>query len=355
MNEGHGEKGIGRRDFFKTVIGGAAALGLSGAFPGVPKMVRSARAAQPGNFDGCRLVVFGSDSLRFDYAQTLVNDPLYDAPAITSLNDINPIICSSAGNFSCTQPGWATIWTGVPSYWHRAYANLEYEEMPQHMHIMRKLAGAYLDQDLYLAWITGKGKSIAAKKRKLYKGTPEERVVRGPHWQVKQKIAGEGHPGVYLGDEGRENIDVYEAARDALIEARDHHENFCCFIHFKDPDHIGHLETNYDSYMAKAVEVDNYIMDLMDLLPQDTTDIIYCSDHGFDFADWGDTSNHHNWSPHGMLATNFTLPNYQPRIDMCSVGRLIYRMAGGDPDHAKYRVPETDNMRTHRMHGVDLV
>jgi len=355
MSKGQNESGIGRRDFFRTVIGGAAALSLAGAFPGVPKMVRQARADQPGSFGGCRLVVFGSDSLRFDYAQTLVNDPEYYAPALSSLvDDGNPIICSLTDGFSCTQPGWASIWTGLPSYWTRVFSNNDYEQMPRHMHIMRKLISAYKDEDLFLGWITGKGRSISGKRRTLFKDTPQVADVWGPHWQVKKEVLNGGHLGVYLGDEHRENDEVFNAASSALEEIRDNqYANFCCFIHFKDPDHAGHVDLDYDSYMAKAVEVDQHIWDLMGQLPANT-DVIYCSDHGFDLRDNGDRNNHHNYSPYGMLATNFPTANY-PVVDIMSVGRLIYRLAGGDPDDTSYREWDTDKVIKHPMYGIDLV
>jgi hypothetical protein len=349
MRKGNGEKGIGRRDFFKTVIGGAAALGVAGVFPGVPKMVQPARAAQPGNFGGCRLVVFGSDSLRFDYAQTLVNE---GAPALSQLNAINPIICSLSTGLSVTQPGWTTIWTGMPTFYTKVYNNGDFGEMRRHMHIMRKLCNGYNDEDFFLVWITGKGKNVCANKRTLYKGTPEERAVRGPHWQVKQQIVDEGHPGVYHGDENRDNLEVFNLAS-AAIEQLHYHANFCCFIHFGDPDCTGHKTEDHDAYMDKALEVDNYIFDLMSDLPEDTN-VIYCSDHGFDFKHKGDTDTGHRFSPRGMLATNFVTANH-PVVDMCSVGRLLYRLAGGDPERTKFRKWNPEVILTHRMYGIDLI
>jgi hypothetical protein len=353
MSNGHSEGAMDRRDFFKTVIGGAAALSLSGAFPGVPKVVRQARAAepegQPGNFDGCRLVVFGSDSLRHDYARTLALD---GAPALSYLNAINPIICSMNNGQSSTQPGWATIWTGLPSYSTRVFANREFEIIPRTMHIIKKLWAAYKDRDFYIVWITGKGPNISGKKTLLYKGTPDEQYVKGPHWEVRRTIVTVGHQGVYHGNRQRTNQEVFELAQAALDEATQHN-NFCCFIHFQDPDHTGHVTKDYDSYMQKALEVDGYIYDLMTSLPQDT-DIVYCSDHGFDFAARGDIGDGHLWSPCGMLATNFPTNNY-PVVDMCSVGRLIYQLGGGNPDNTIYRRWDPDKRRRCRMYGLDLV
>ncbi len=352
MSKGHGERAMDRRDFFKTVIGGATALGLAGMFPAVPRMVRPAHAGQPGNFNGCKLVVFGSDGLRVDYAKTLAND---GAPALSILNSINPIICSLNNGLSCTQPGWTTIWTGMPSYYTRVYANTQYEELPEQMHIMRKIYAGYKDRDLFLVWVTGKGNQLTGKKRKLYTGTPDEQVVTGPHFQVKQLIVGRGQPGVYHADVERENLEVYQLAYDALLQAGNH-DNFCCFVQFQDPDRAGHVANDYQSYMDAALEVDNYIFDLMGVLPADTN-IVYCSDHGFDFKNRGDTNIGHKYSPRGMLATNADNVNTanHPEVDMCSVGRLIYRLAGGNPDRTKYKKWDAEGLVTHRMYGIDLI
>ncbi|MHC4474142.1 MAG: alkaline phosphatase family protein [Planctomycetota bacterium] len=351
MGEQQGTRRIGRRDFIKAAVAGAATLGVSCALPGIPRMVRTASAAQPGDFTGCRLVVFGSDSLGVDYARTLSNE---GAPALGYLGSINPIICSLNNGLSCTQPGWATIWTGMPSYYTRVYANPHYEELPKQMHIMRKIYAGYKDQDLFLVWVTGKGHQLIGKKRKLYKNTPDERVVKGPHFQVKELINGRPstQPGVYHGDVERENLEVYQLAYDALLQAISHY-NFCCFVQFQDPDRTGHLTNDYYAYMEAALEVDNYIFDLMGLLPADTN-IVYCSDHGFDFMDRGDTNLGHRYSPSGMLATNFPTASHQ-EVDMCSVGRLIYRVAGGDPEYTKYIHPDTGIAQAHRMYGIDLL
>jgi len=159
-------KGIGRRTFLKT-LGGVAAFGIASTALRTPPMrIRRARAGQPGDFGGCRIVVFGSDSLRVDYAQTLLAE---GAPALTYLsqfNPNNPIICSLNNGRSSTQPGWATIWSGMPSFWTRAFANREFEPIPRSRHVMNKLSAGYKGQDMYLAWITGKGHNIAGEKKK---------------------------------------------------------------------------------------------------------------------------------------------------------------------------------------------
>jgi hypothetical protein len=93
--------------------------------------------------------------------------------------------------------------------------------------------------------------------------------------------------------------------------------------------------------------VDGYIWELMDLLPPGTR-VIYCSDHGFDFISQGDCRNGHSFSPYGMLATNFHTID-RPTVDRMAIGRLIYKAAGGDPDHCGA------GSKPYRMFGQDLI
>jgi hypothetical protein len=361
MNERHGERRIGRRDFFKTVIGGAAALGIAGAFPAVPRMVRPAQAALSGEFNSCRIVVFGSDSLRIDYAQTLRDQ---GAPGLSALN---PPICASCNGQTGTQAAWATIWTGLPSEKIRCWSNKKFERMPEGYHIMEKVIKAYEDQgkDIFPFWVTGKGRNVAGKKRPSSLCSSNTELRFGPHKAVKKLLLMDGR-GPYYGDRERNNgighydrtgayvEAVHEAARPVLQEAA-LHDNFIGFVQFRDPDHEGHLlirqaiANDYEAYMDSALEVDTYIADLMSVLPGDTN-IIYCSDHGFDFVSQGDARNGHGFSPHGMLATNFPAQNI-PFVDQASIGRLIYKKAGGNPDYTFRKEGEDP----YRMIGCNLV
>jgi len=206
--------------------------------------------------------------------------------------------------------------------------------MPRQLHIVDKLCDAYAGRDFFAVWLTGKGHNI--------KGRHPETC---PHRDVFKNIAQNGH-GIYLGDKGRTNSEVFQLAVDVLPHANTH-DHFLCFIHFADPDHTGHLTQDYETYMEKAFEVDDYIAQLMGLLPHET-DIIYCSDHGFDFLSRGDAENNHTSSPHGMLATNFpTLPKQS--VSQMAIGRLIYKRAGGNPNWTLNNIG-----KPYRMFGEDL-
>lgn len=104
--------------------------------------------------------------------------------------------------------------------------------------------------------------------------------------------------------------------------------------------------------MESAWTVDEYISKLMEMFPTETN-IIYCSDHGFDFMDRGDAQNGHRYSRRGMVATNFETREYKNVCQM-SIGRLTHKLAGQDPTYAKYY---NRNRKTivHNMYGTDLI
>jgi len=229
----------------------------------------------------------------------------------------------------------------MPPFYHNSHDNTLYDAMPSEMHIMAKLLNSYkeLGLDLFPVWITGKGKNVKGSEPK------------SPHRSVYRYIVGEGNPGSYYGDESREDLEVFQLAEQALREAVTH-DNFLCFVHFKNPDRVGHQTNDYDTYMEKAQKVDQYIYDLMQNLPSDTT-LIYCSDHGFNFKSLGDKENGHSYSPRGMLAVNFLTVDL-PCVEQSSIGRLIYRLAGGNPDDTYYR-DESGKKKRYHMYGLDLI
>jgi hypothetical protein len=356
------EPTISRRTFFKIAGSAAVALTASPIIESRSGFVKPAYAAQPGSYDSCRTIVFGSDSLRIDYAHTLKSS---GAPALSRLNDPITATCGGATN---TQAGWASIWTALPSYEIGVYDNgkddrngrddfvgdLNYRSVPNGTHIMHKIAHHYISQgkDPFIAWVTSKSGNLKSKGK------------NGPHKKVRKLIEGGEVSGYYDGKDGLSNQQAYDSGYSALTEALQC-QDFAAFIHFGDPDDTGHETTKYSSYMDQAREVDNYISDLMDLLPassipgspsydtnaSDFVNVIYCSDHGFDFQDQGDLHNGHGHSPHGMLATNFpTLST--PYIDQMSIGRLIYKLAGGNPNCT---FKNKNFGRSYRMSGMDLL
>ncbi len=325
-----------RRDFLKT-LGVAAAATL---IPTLPKTVRPARA----EIAGCRIVVFGADGLRVDYAQTLRSQ---GGPALSS-SSLNPPTCATCGGVSMTQPGWAAIWSALPAEMNRCWDNAKYRKMRPGHHVMEKIISEYTGDDLYSVWIVGKGNIVGNKLK-----PSGLKYRKGSHYGVYEKIVVEGKQGVYYGDESRDNDTVYGLAHDALTEAV-RHDDFICFVQFHDPDKHGHWAVknesdDYGAYMQRAWEVDSHIANLMALLPSDTN-VIYCSDHGFDFKSQGDTRNNHGYSPYGVLATNFTMLD-APFVSQMSIGRLIYKLAGGDPN----RTQRSPDRRFYRMFGEDLI
>ncbi len=334
MNGKKIDKTIGRREFLKAV--GASVVGLSSPSLQKPTMqTLLPRTQQLDTNDSCRIVVFGPDGLRVDSAIKMWEE------GARALSALTPPIMSSSGGLSCTQPGWATIFSGLPSERIKCWSNKRFQAMPRDYHIVKKVATMSENRDLFLVWITGKGHNIMGSKKD------------SPHHAVYKLIVEDGHPGAYHGDETREDDEVFNLALPALEEAVKH-QNFLCFVHFRNPDSTGHrvtrdeTEGDYEIYMQSARQVDDYIYELMKLLPDDTN-IVYCSDHGFDFKSIGNPRNGHKFAPDGMLAVNFeTLPKSE--VSQLSIGRLIYKLAGGNPDWT------TDKKGTlYRMFGEDLV
>jgi hypothetical protein len=312
---------MNRRTLFKTTLAALAAV-----VTGTRQMIMAKPSSRR---NGVRLVVFGVDALRHDSALLLRGE---GSPALASLN--TPICVLSGGGYSMTQPEWASVWSGLCCVLHRTYKNNLFNAMPTDTHIMGRLMKMYPLEKFFPVWITGKGYNI--------KGD----AFDSPHFQVYKPIVLDGRPGVYMGDRERENEQVYTAASKALQEAITN-DNFCCFIHFHDPDQTGHKKESYNEYLDAAREVDQYVYQLMQILPPDT-EIIYCSDHGFNFTELGEVENNHHFAPRGMLSTNFILAN-ATHASRQSVGRLIYKLAGGNPDFC-----ETPS-GVYSMYGVDLM
>ncbi|MFH1999274.1 MAG: alkaline phosphatase family protein [Planctomycetota bacterium] len=311
---------MNRRTLLKSALATFAGFGLW-----KPKKLM-ARECKPLN-GPLRIVVFAADALRIDTAIDLRNE---GAPGLSALS--HPICSLAGGGFSVTQPGWASIWSGMPCIFHKAYHNALYDAMPDDYHIMKKFMLKLRGKDFFAGWVTGKGDTI--------KGN----IEKSPHYQVYSSIMN-GHLGVYHGDTERENSEVFDLAATTLGSAVQH-ENFCCFIHFRDPDYIGHQTLRYNLYLDRARQVDFYIATLMSYLPAGT-DILYCSDHGFNFVELGEVYDSHHYAPRGMLATNFET---EPcgNITRETVGRLIYTRGGGDPDHCFTKNHE------YAMYGVDI-
>ena len=319
-----------RRDFLRSCVAALGAVMLGG-------FARSAKSAfTPSN---CKLVVFGSDALRHDTSVWMWQN---GAPALSQLN--KPI-CSLSGGSSWTQPGWASIWFGLPAFFSGAYCNgTDRYNMsngrpiclgaPKDLHLFARLMDMY--NDIYTVWVAGKDSyGVGGYKENL------------PHWQVYDRIVNQASLGEYHADDGeKSDDDVYQLAENALQEAVQH-ENYLAFIHFHNPDNKGHATEDYAEYVTSALYVDSLIAQLMSLLPDDTN-IVYCSDHGFNFMSLGEVENSHVYAPKGMVGTNAPT-NGLTHVCQNSVGRLIYRLGGGDPDEIV--APHG----TYSLYGQDLV
>ncbi len=115
-------------------------------------------------------------------------------------------------------------------------------------------------------------------------------------------------------DNGRDKIDFYRNLHDGtssrplhdalLADLKQHHINYS-FIHYADPDAVGHIHGfGSDEWFAAVADVNSYLLDLMTLIETDATFknntiLIVTSDHGgTDFKGHGDAS----------MAVNYTVP-----------------------------------------------
>lgn len=344
---------IGRRDLFRAAGFAGAALLTSSI---IPKLVKTAYAEEPliqpsayqepGSFDHCRMAIFGADSLGIENSLILRNQ---GAPG---LNVLNPPFCSVSDGLSVTQPGWATILTGLPIGHTGALTNRKYERVPNKYHIFARLMEEYNGRDLYIVWVAGKGKQITG-----FNPNRGKNGKKGPHYSVYKAIKlDQSQQGIYEADVKRDyytsNQQVFDLATapNGLPEAITH-ENFLAFIHFEHPDRIGHISKDYNTYMQSALDVDDYISQMISMLP-DGTDILYCSDHDFHFKSQGWPESRHKFAPFGMAATNVATLD-EPIVPQTSLGRFIYRRAGGNPNYI-YNKPE-GSLRAFNMYGLDLV
>ncbi|MFH1586152.1 MAG: alkaline phosphatase family protein [archaeon] len=194
--------------------------------------------------------------------------------------------------------------------------------------------------------------------------------------------------GCYAGDIDRSNEKVFPIIQQVINEAKNH-EYFFLALHSREPDQAGHdcfkkdstIQDKFGHYWDAAWETDQYISDSMDLLP-DRTIVILNSDHGFDISNRiynpyydpydsesgypnfpNDIQDEHSSSPFGFVNACI-IDRSQPLgqqyipivredikgVTQMSVTREIYRLMGGDPDHA-YKA----NGEGYTMHGRSFI
>jgi predicted AlkP superfamily pyrophosphatase or phosphodiesterase len=317
-----------RRKFLKTILLGSLPLILKGCDQKSSNAAVAAVVPPSTN----NVVVFGSDGLRFDTSEWMRAN---GSPGLNALYP--PTLALSGGGKSETQPGWADIWSGMPSFYHKAWSNNYYNSMPEDFHIMAKL----INDGFYAIWITAKKPEIAGN------------IPDSPHYQVSDYIVNQKYPGEYHGDKYRTNQEVFELAHQAFQTVINENK-FVAFVHFRNPDHAGHKTKDYDSYVKAAEEVDFYISQLIDILPEGTN-IVYCSDHGFNFKQLGEIENNHGYAPMGMVATNVSYPQ-EFVVTRTSIGRAIYMLSGNDPDKCVAKeVLNSCSDCEYSMYGIDFV
>jgi hypothetical protein len=156
-----------------------------------------------------------------------------------------------------TQPGWASIWIGLPSNLHNALHNEQYSDMPPNVPIMGKFIDYYAAQDGFAVRISGKGQYVRGN------------ISASPHYQVYRPIVKQRQPGIYYGDDWIGSDQICSLAKSALQEAVNH-SYFCFFVLFGNPDACGHYTKSFEGYVEAGRHVDEYIADLKKILTPDT-------------------------------------------------------------------------------------
>ena len=287
------------------------------------------------SFGECKIAVIVMDGLRPDLAMEMHND---QTTTISTFVNHDTFHCLG---LSCTQTGAATLWTGVPPYFHKAVENQSYydaslPEFPyKYFHIIPKLMHYYRNDDLFTVWVSGKAKNVRGN------------VPCSVHSHMYARIYYNISPGFYMGDGMYEDSQVEDAAINAIREAVVHN-NYIIYVHYNMPDVCGHQYEDYDKYVQEAYTTDIRVRNVINELPTDTK-IILLSDHGFNVLSLGELENGHRMSPVVPIFTNF-MPSDE--IDNhADVSRLIYSLAGGDPDRTRLMKAGTRTVHGYRMYG----
>ncbi|MFH1403446.1 MAG: alkaline phosphatase [Candidatus Altiarchaeota archaeon] len=203
-----------------------------------------------------------------------------------------------------TKAGWPQILTGYRPYRTGVYSNFLFRRMPEGFTIHERLDDHFGDDNIETIFVAGKIRHILSPIADSAKNFDYFRVGLGKNDNV-----------------GKTALDVIEKNKD---------RRFFAFIHFEEPDSIGHnvgqSSLNYrDSIVADDYWLGMIVSKLKDVGVYDKTTVYVVTDHGFN--DYGDDDFGHPNSPYIFLASNnprvisreFYTPNifgYRDRIDV---------------------------------------
>ncbi|OGE43787.1 hypothetical protein A3B45_01680 [Candidatus Daviesbacteria bacterium RIFCSPLOWO2_01_FULL_39_12] len=207
-----------------------------------------------------------------------------------------------------TKPGWAEILTGYKSQTLGVINNANYQPIPKGLTIFERLKEAFGKNNMATVFIAGKLNNLAARgPHKICTNclTRDPQTFKKTLWwdektEAPTKIAGQtkvfeqrsGEPYYYTKDA----LDVYliglneaENVGQKALEVLDQYQDrpYLMFIHFEEPDEIGHLYGENSSEYAQSIIVnDQWLGRIVDKLKTlksyDKTIIYVTTDHGFD-------------------------------------------------------------------------
>jgi len=329
--------------------------------PGV--VAQDATAPVEGN-----VVLIGWDGAQRDHVNELI--AAGKLPNLVALSDEGTRVdIDVTRGATDTKTGWTQILTGHAPDVTGVWSNARYQPIPEGLSVFEQLERTLGPDNIATLAVIGKKGHVDADPPKL---VPWDQFLT--QWQRQQaqrakKAAAQGKPapperkppepkvGARVADgtvveEGGQlfvespgkpwlnasqkmdlwvngltrNDAVGQRALDTLVQYRDH--RFFLFVHFAEPDHVGHASgENSEQYSEGIISDDEWtgriIAKLRELGIYDRTRVYVTADHGFDE---GQTT--HKDAPHIFLATNDKDVNRSG--DRCDVGATILKRFGVD-------------------------
>lgn len=219
------------------------------------------------------------------------------------------------GHPTCTKPSHAEMLTGLSAEKTGVFSNRDYKPIPEGYSIFERVQEHLGGKDkIRTIMVAGKlanigGRSPEEIKAQIEKIKNKQNKKKAYRQAYSSTVLNHGEP-FYL---TKKSLDVFDvASRNAQVVGQlslkyleqFKEPRFLAFIHFSDPDHMGHKHSMAsEEYRQAAVDCDKWLGEIINWLKNqnlyDKTLIYVTTDHGFD----KDAKTHGN-APHGWLATN---------------------------------------------------
>jgi PKD repeat protein/predicted AlkP superfamily pyrophosphatase or phosphodiesterase len=245
-----------------------------------------------------RVILIGWDGVQRNHLYEMLENP-ERMPNLRKLCDPgNFVEVTVTSGCTDTKAGWAQILTGYDPEITGVYSNNYYQTIPEGYTIFERLENSFGNENITTIMVTGKAENIGAKA-----GFPFNNSIKNID--------------KYELDTERTADKVWELAEGHLEEYVINHtnEHLFAFIHFREPDYIGHLDGEDHFNYTRDVRIDDkYLGEIVNFLKENdiynNTKIYVTSDHGYDeeSADYPvnpiNPGHQHRMAPYVFLATN---------------------------------------------------